>query len=359
MGSLALIAALGEPFKSQPRPPRIPSDTQCDSFLADFETMIPTVESSGLQDTVAMASTAHELFKFINLTVGSSTSSSEDASSDGSSSSLVWVILFSLLILASVTLNTIFILAVILSRQWTSTHLLIIGFFLVNLLDYALLLFEFSLGPTLRFVYSEGACSLHQLLLQAAPLLTAATFILLILSSLPSLAFSGLALYPSGARHCVLDLGGVGAGMGLPTSDLQLPTAIYYLVLRALLPYWVPLLMLPILWKRLNSKLGSSALISLPVTVAFSHAIFLAPLALVLTARYLLAASQLPLTSRASFTLDVLSSLALLISYFLYLFRPLTALVLEPSLRSSLTASPYLPVIEVEVRDKTNSPTTI
>merc|ERR1711990_400255 len=288
MGSLALIAALGEPFKSQPRPPRIPLDTQCDSFIADFETMIPTVESSGLQDTVAMASTAHELFKFINLTVGSSTSSSEDASSDGSSSSLVWVILFSLLILASVTLNTIFILAVILSRQWTSTHLLIIGFFLVNLLDYALLLFEFSLGPTLRFVYSEGACSLHQLLLQAAPLLTAATFILsslpsatprpstvmkrllvgVIISfllSLPSLAFSGLALYPSGARHCVLDLGGVGAGMGLPTSDLQLPTAIYYLVLRALLPYWVPLLMLPLMWKSMNSKLGSSAVISLPV----------------------------------------------------------------------------------------------
>merc|ERR1719500_2194522 len=179
------------------------------------------------------------------------------------------------------------------------------------------------------------------------------------LLSLPSLAFSGLALYPSGARHCVLDLGGVGAEMGLPTKDLQLPTAIYYLVLRALLPYWVPMLMLPLLWKRMASKLGSSAMISLPVTVAFSHAIFLLPLALVLTARYLLAASQLPLTSRASFPLDVFSSLALLVSYFLHLFRPLTPLVLGPSLRSSLTASPYLPVIEVEVRDKTNSPTTI
>ena len=55
--------------------------------------------------------------------------------------------------------------------------------------------------------------------------------------------------------------------------------------LRALLPYWVPLLMLPLMWKSMNSKLGSSAVISLPVTVAFSHAIFLLPLALVLTAR--------------------------------------------------------------------------
>ena len=55
---------------------------------------------------------------------------------------------------------------------------------------------------------------------------------------------------------------------------------------RALLPYWVPMLMLPLLWKSMTSKLGSSAMISLPVTVAFSHAIFLLPLALVLTARY-------------------------------------------------------------------------
>ena len=93
--------------------------------------------------------------------------------------------------------------------------------------------------------------------------------------------------------------------MGLPTSDLQLPTAIYYLVLRwvvnsyfdltnmsnqlmprSILPYWVPMLMLPLLWRSMNSKLGNSAVISLPVTVAFSHAIFLLPLALVLTARY-------------------------------------------------------------------------
>jgi len=217
--------------------------------------------------------------------------------------------------------------------------------------------------------------------IQAAPLLTAATFILLILSSLPtaaprpstvlrrllvgvlvalllslpSLAFSGLAVYPSGARHCVLDLGGVGAEIGLPTKDLQLPTAVYYLVLRAVLPFWMPMLLLPVLWKRLKNKAGSSPIISLPLTVAISHVIFLAPLALVLTARYLLAASQLPLTSRASFTLDVLSSLALLVSYFLHLFRPLTALVLEPSLRSSLTTSPYLPVLEVEARDKTHT----
>ena len=123
-----------------------------------------------------------------------------------------------------------------------------------------------------------------------------------LLLSLPSLAFSGLAVYPSGARHCVLDLGGVGAEMGLPTKDLQLPTAIYYLVLRyissifstqeheehffrAVLPFWVPMLLLPVLWKRLKNKAGSSPIISLPLTVAISHVIFLAPLALVLTAR--------------------------------------------------------------------------
>ena len=55
---------------------------------------------------------------------------------------------------------------------------------------------------------------------------------------------------------------------------------------RSLLPYWVPLLMLPLMWKSMNRKLGSSTVISLPVTVAFSQVIFLLPLALVLTARY-------------------------------------------------------------------------
>ena len=155
--------------------------------------MIPTVESREVQDTVAMASTAKELFKFLNLTVGSS--ASDEAASAGSSSSLVWVILFSMLILASVTLNTVFILSVILSRQCSPTHLLIIAFFLINLLDYALLLFEFSLGPTLRFVYSEGSCSFYQLVIQAAPLLTAATFILLILSALSQPALTS-------ARNC-------------------------------------------------------------------------------------------------------------------------------------------------------------
>merc|ERR1712223_280362 len=155
-----------------------------------LETMIPTVESREVQDTVAMASTAKELFKFLNLTVGSS--ASDEAASAGSSSSLVWVILFSMLILASVTLNTVFILSVILSRQCSPTHLLIIAFFLSSL-------------PTAA---PRPSTVLRRLLVGV---------LVAFLLSLPSLAFSGLAVYPSGARHCVLDLGGVGADMGLPT----------------------------------------------------------------------------------------------------------------------------------------------
>ena len=54
------------------------------------------------------------------------------------------------------------------------------------------------------------------------------------------------------------------------------------------MPFWVPMLLLPVLWKRLKNKAGSSPIISLPLTVAISHVIFLAPLALVLTARLVL-----------------------------------------------------------------------
>jgi hypothetical protein len=255
-----------------------------------------------------LAATAEELIGFVNMTEANTEGEDSGGSSGQASSSLVWVILFSILILASVVLNTVFLAAVVISRRWSPVNVFVILFFTVNLLDYALLLFEFSLGPSLQFAYSEPACALYQLLLQAAPLLTAGLFILLLLSSLPSapsapsatlrrlapvpclalllslpsLAFSGLALYPSGARHCVLDLGGLGASLGLPAASLQLPTALYYLLLRALLPLWLPLLLLPLV-RRAAPKPGAG--LSLPGTLASSHAVFLLPLTLALTAR--------------------------------------------------------------------------
>jgi len=326
--------------------------------------MVPAVDA--VRDTLTLASTStssSHLALLVNLST--STGSGGEGAAPPSSSPLVWLVLFSLLILASITLNTLFLVAVVVGRRWSTTNTLIISFFLVNLLDYSLLLVDFSLPSS--FPYSSSACSLHQLLLQLAPLLTSGLFLLLVLSclhpssptsssrtphhllvvfaiclllSLPSLPFSSLSTLPSGEVQCTVDLGEVGATLGLPSSHLHLPTSLYHLLLRALLPLLLPLLLLPLLCR--GGKGGS--LVTGGEVVALSHGVFTAPLALATTTRCLLAATMAPLPPRTAWVLDVLTTLALLISYFLHLFRPLAAMILEPGLRSSLTSSPYTPV---------------
>ena len=135
----------------------------------------------------------------------------------------------------------------------SKTHLFLFLFFLINLVEYVLLVFEFSLGPESHFPYSEASCSLYQVMLQGNPLLRSGVLILfvhqaysaifvthphcihplsvflltLLFLSLPSLLFSGLANSTSGARLCVMDLGGVAAWVGMPVERQQTTTALY------------------------------------------------------------------------------------------------------------------------------------
>jgi len=73
--------------------------------------------------------------------------------------------------------------------------------------------------------------------------------------------------------------------------------------------------------------------VSLPVMVSLSHVVFHIPLVITITTRYILAASQTPVSS---WSLDVCEWLFLLISYFLHMFRPLLVFILEPELRLGL-----------------------
>merc|ERR1712240_876102 len=69
----------------------------------------------------------------------------EDSSS--TASSLVWIILFSILVFTSVIINTMFFVAVILASRRSTTHILIILFFLINLLEYGLLFWSSLWAP--------------------------------------------------------------------------------------------------------------------------------------------------------------------------------------------------------------------
>eukprot|EP00092_Neocalanus_flemingeri_P015357 GFUD01016613.1.p1 GENE.GFUD01016613.1~~GFUD01016613.1.p1 ORF type:complete len:333 (-),score=85.70 GFUD01016613.1:181-1179(-) len=302
------------------------------------------------------------------------------SSSGEESSSFVWLVLFSVVMSLSVVVNTIFITALMFSRKMSMTHIFLLLFFIINLVDYSLLIFEFSLGAGSQYPYNDESCSFYQLLLQGNPLLSSgvlllfvynaysATFLsqprlLLLLSlllliqlllSIPTLVYSGLAVYPSGARYCVMDLGGVAAWAGLPMERQQMATSLYYLMYKPVLTYWLPICLLtaPLvkMGKLVNTTKDDQFNITLTITIIISYGVFHLPHASTAFVRHFLAICSSTLSYRDRWLLDVIQSLFLLISYFSHLFRPLVCLVLDPDILASLYRSSYKVIDYKEVK---------
>merc|ERR1711953_1042804 len=281
-------------------------------------------------------------------------------------SSMVWIILFSLLILLSIITNTAHLVSSLARRQFTLPQLVLASFFLLNLLDYGLLVFEFSLTEENHFPYSEHACAVYQLLHHCSALLTATallTFsrltmrgpeqllqpnkthnlrrislaltvaVLLLLLLLPSVLFSEIAVYPSTARYCVIDLSGLASRIGLDINSQQVLTAVYFMLYKSVLPYWVPvaLTVLPVvkMMKKINFSDDKYFSQSLNLTIVTSFFVFNLPLALLELTRHALISSHSG--HHQAWTIQVLQSLFLLLSFFYHIFRPVACLVLNSS----------------------------
>jgi len=293
------------------------------------------------------------------------------STSDGESSSLVWFVLFSIMIVLSVIVNIVFITAIVSSKKLAMIHLFLSMMFLINLIDYGLLIFEFSLGKGNQYPYSDDSCSVYQLLLQGNPLLGSGLLILFVyqafssaflskprllplvsllllielLLSIPSLLYSGLAVYPSGARYCVMDLGGVGSWVGLPMEKHQLATAMFYLMYKPVLTYMLPLCLLIIplvkMGKLVNTSMDDQFNITLTITITISYGVFHLPYVSTVFIRHFLTICTSTMNYRDRWVLDVIQSTSLLISYFFHVFRPLVCLVLDPNMMNNLYRSGY------------------
>lgn len=285
----------------------------------------------------------------------------DQSSNDGESSSVIWVILFTLVMILSVLSNIIYLVSLA-TRKVTTTRILISCFFVINLLDYSLIIFEFSLGPDNQFSYTDMSCALYQVLLQLSPLLTSASLLLLVLQAslsssrlfssassilvavmaslamillltVPTLLFSEVAVYPSSARHCVVDMSGVGASLGLDITRQHITTAIYNMVYRAGLTFWLPVLVILVplvrLVRMVNTEVDTDLRISLSLAVAASFIVFYFPFATVTTVRQVFLIQSPPMAYKEKYLMDVMESLFKLLSFFFHIFRPLVCLVLE------------------------------
>ena len=230
-------------------------------------------------------------------------------------------------------------------------------------------MFDFSLAEENHYPYSDHACAVYQLLHHCSPLLTATALItfsrltlsspaqplhqqtnnksrhfkriflslalaaLLILLHLPSVLFSEIAVYPSTASYCVIDLSGLASRVGLDLNSQHILTAIYFILYKSVLPYWVPLTLtvLPVvrMMKKINFSDDKYFSQSLNLTIVTSFFVFNLPLAMLELTRHAMISSLSQ--HHQAWTIQVLQSLFLLLSFFYHIFRPLACLVLNSS----------------------------
>ena len=226
-------------------------------------------------------------------------------------SSTVWIILFFILMLLSVVTNTIYVVGIFKSKKNISPiHVLLCSFFLINLVDYALLIFEFYHGPDSNYHFSHCACAFYQFIEQGNPLLYIGVILLLVYQtymtathpatetrtltnlflqflfviisslflSIPPTLYSKVTTSSNTSSHCTLDL----SSSDEDTSDADKAlTAVFLLIFKSVLPYWLPLAMIsvPIIRIiRMDKILADKQLdVSMAVTVTLSFVVFHLP----------------------------------------------------------------------------------
>jgi len=303
-------------------------------------------------------------------------------------SSTVWIILFFILMLLSVVTNTIYVISIIKSKKDISPiHVLLCSFFLINLVDYVLLIFEFYQGPDSNYHFSHHACAAYQFIVQGNPLLYIGVILLLVyqtymtatqpdtqtrtlshllfqflfvvistlLLCIPSTLYSKVTPSTNTSNHCTMDLSSIYGG-NEDTSDVDNAlTGIFLLIFKAVLPYWLPLAMIsvPVIRMiRMDKILADKQLdVSMAVTVTLSFVVFHLPYFSAVFTRHLLTIINYSLSSYNTWVLNVLQSFFLLISFFFHIFRPLVYLLLDQELdmQSKLCKTQYkqVPVFKV------------
>jgi len=300
---------------------------------------------------------------------------------------MVWVVLFCILMLLSVVTNTVYVIAVLKNKKKISLiHVLLSSFFLINLVDYSLLVFEFYLGPDNNYPFSDASCAFYQFVVQGNPLLCTGTLLLLVYQAYtaasqphhsfslpyllfqfsivlittsflcsPAIIYSKVHTYSNTSHHCTINLVALSGGEEGGSEPENVLTGLYLLILKSVLPYWLPLAMISIPILRMikmdKIMLDKQLTVTMTIAVTVSFMVFNLPYCSVVFARHLLSVTNHALTSYNMWVLHVLQSFFLLISFFFHIFRPLVCLLLDHDLeiRSPLCRHRYrqVPIYKV------------
>ena len=182
----------------------------------------------------------------------------------------IWVLLFGAIMTLSTVVNLVLTVLVLGNRKKHNfvyfCHLLL---FVVNLFDYSVLIFEFSLGVEHIFPYSDVTCTVYQTTAKTIPIVQSWALVILLYHTANKLRESELTC---NRNNELIYFGVVVSSLMILAGFVSVPTAlfakiipndgkhfceidvwqstqmhqesisIYYLVYSSIIPYWVPLL---------------------------------------------------------------------------------------------------------------------
>ncbi|TRY77399.1 hypothetical protein TCAL_13934 [Tigriopus californicus] len=306
----------------------------------------------------------------------------------------VWIFLFGCVIFLSLVSNLALCTAVFTDRRKHKiVYFMLILFFVINLIDYSVLLFEFSLGMEHLFPYSEGICTLYQVTLRSYPILQAWAIVILLhytcnvyllpedlpfrtavgaasqrtsnhhhhtlvqcnsrtsnlylfgsillglflatcLFSIPTAYFAKVVVFEENLRYCEID----PSALASPQGNVHKAVSFYYLIYQALLSYWLPLLvsipfMLRLAYSKHGNKYPEVALVS---STAISFFVFYLLHGCVVLIRHSLDVSGHDLSTYHAWMIKVLQSLFWLLAFSWHVFRAALVILLDPDLKESV-----------------------
>jgi len=277
----------------------------------------------------------------------------------------VWVVLFGLVMTLSILANLVLVISVLQmkKKRQNLVYLLLILLFLVNLVDYGLLIFEFSLGLEHEYPHGQAPCAVYQTVSKGNPIVQALVILLLVfyaanqyadpksrdcggashrlstpaliglflggltvlygLLALPTAAFAKIVIVED-KRYCEIE---VGQG--------QKEISVYYLVYSAILSYWLPLLLSITPMIRLAKVANSDKYPEVTVVLATVSSFFLfySLHGCIVLVRHSLDAVGISLDTHHSWMIKVGQSLLWLVAYFWHVTRPLLAFLMDPELK--------------------------
>lgn len=282
----------------------------------------------------------------------------------------IWVVLFGVVMAASVIANGYLCVCVCQSRKKQNlVYFLLILVFLVNLADYGLMVFDFSLGIEHQYPHGQTACSVYQTVSKVNPVIQAS--IMLILASYASKHYNSqgtpegggggrqefskkmasaliamvliflygvLAIAPANfativtieeKRYCeIITLG----------KNHQMNISIFYLTYSAVLCFWLPLMLsfTPMIRLAKTNRPDKYPEVSVVLATVTSFFVFYFLHGCVVLVRHTLDAIGMDLDHHHLWMIKVAQSLLWLVAYFWHVTRPILAFLMDSDLRGQI-----------------------